>query len=79
MTRDFESTLFASEYGRKPAYAAATPDIQARRHVQAPSILGNMLINFAEGLAGRASSADMPIRIGGGIPEYTANMPSTSR
>jgi hypothetical protein len=79
MTRDFENAMFPSVYGRKPAYAATTPDIQARRHVQALSILGNMRINSDESQAGRASSTDMPARIDGSIPEYTANMPSTSR
>jgi hypothetical protein len=79
MTRDFESAVFASVYGTEPAYEATAPDIQARRHVQAPSILGDMQINSAKGKAGRASSADMPARIDGGNPEYTANMPSTSR
>ena len=71
--------MFASLYGKEPAYKAIAPDMLARRHVQAPSILGDMQINSTQSETGRASSADMPARIDGGFPAYTANMPSTSR
>jgi hypothetical protein len=71
--------MFTSVYSKKPEYTAPTPDIPAKRHVWAPSIHGDILNNSAKSYAGRASSADTLARIDGSIPEYTADMPSTSR
>ncbi|PKQ27443.1 MAG: hypothetical protein CVT63_07965 [Candidatus Anoxymicrobium japonicum] len=71
--------MFTSVYSKKPEYAATKPDIQAKGHVRAPSIPGNIRINLTKDHAGRASSADRLARIDGAIPEYTANVPSTSR
>lgn len=79
MTRDFERAMFTSVYGKRPAYAAIAPDIQAPRHVRAPSILENMRANSAKAHSGRPFATDMSSRIDGGIPEYAANMPSTLR
>jgi len=75
----FRDAMFTSIYIKKPGYAAPTTHILAKRHVQAPSIPGNMRINFTKDLAGRASSADRLARIDGAIPGYAAKMPSTSR
>jgi len=58
MTRGFQVAMFTSVYSKQPEYMARTPDIPAPHHVQAPSILGNMRINSAEGLADRTFSAD---------------------
>ena len=79
MTGDFERAMFASVYVKKPAYAAIAPDIQAPRHVRAPSILENMRGNYARAHSGRPFATDTSSRMDGGIPEYAANMPSTSR
>lgn len=71
--------MLASVYITKPGYAAFAPPILPRRHVQTPSIPGFMQINLTKDLAGRVFSADRLARIGGAIPEYTADLPSTSR
>jgi hypothetical protein len=75
----FHTALLASISGKQAGYTAPTPRILAQRHVEAPYIPGNILVNVAPRRSGWGSSADQFTRMEGGIPEYAANMPSTLR
>ena len=71
--------MFASMDGGRPGYMAITPHIQAPRHVSPPPILGNNLVSHSKNGSGWPSSAEAPARMDGSVPEYMANLPSTSR
>lgn len=71
--------MFTSVDGGSPGYTALTPHIQTARHVSPPSILGNNLAASPANRSWWASSADALARMGGGLPECMACMPSTSR
>lgn len=71
--------MFASVCNRRLEWMALTPHIRVLRHVSLPSILGNMLTTFTLRRPGLPSSADTPVRMAGGFPEYMAITPSTLR